>query len=91
MPGLIKEAKSSIHSRLTGSLEVSMIFELFFKSFDKLKEAMASPEGAAAGQMLQTITDGNVTLLYSDHLEDDLKNIQSYQKDKKGKAKDDKR
>jgi uncharacterized protein (TIGR02118 family) len=91
MPGLVKEAKSSVRSRLYGNLEVSMIFEMFFESFDALKAAMVSPEGVAAGQMLQTITDGKVTLLYSDHMEDDLKNIQAYKKDKKGGEKDDKR
>jgi uncharacterized protein (TIGR02118 family) len=79
MPGLIKESISPIHSRLKGSFYVSMIHEMFFETMDDLKEAMASPEGVAAGQMLQTITDGKVTLLFAEHLEDDLKNIQSYQ------------
>ncbi len=88
MPGLIKESKSPIHSRLYGRLDVSMIFEMFFESFDALKAAMKSSEGVAAGKMLQTITDGNVTLLYSDHLEDNLKNIRAYEDDKKDRAKD---
>jgi len=91
MPGLIKESKSPIHSRLYGSLKVSMIYEIFFESFDALKAAMVSPEGVAAGQMLQTITDGNVTLLYSDHMEDDLKNIRADKEDKEGGKANDKR
>ena len=75
MPGLVKETTSPIQSQLHGNLTVSMMHELFFESMDDLKEAMNSPEGVAAGQKLQEITNGKVTLLFADHYEDELKNI----------------
>lgn len=84
MPGLVKESISPIHSRLHGELFVSMIHELYFKTIDDLKEAMASPEGVEAGQMLQTITEGKVSLFFADHLEDNLENIHAYQIDEAG-------
>jgi len=82
MPGLVKEATSPIQSQLHGNLSVSMMHELFFESMDDLKEAMNSPEGVAAGQKLQEITGGKVTLLFADHYEDELKNIQPFKKPK---------
>jgi uncharacterized protein (TIGR02118 family) len=82
MPSLVKEATSPIQSRLHGNVPVSMMHELFFESMDDLKEAMTSPEGVAAGQKLQEITGGKVTLLFADHYEDELKNIRTFKKPK---------
>lgn len=80
MPGLVRETTSPVHSRLHGRFPVSMIHELYFESRRALKAAMSSPQGVAAGEMLQTITNGKVTLLFADHLEDELVNIQAHQK-----------
>lgn len=80
MPGLVRETTSPIHHKIVGKFSVSMVHELYFESMSTLKEAMNSPEGKAAGEVLQNITQGNVTLLFADHLEDEMKNIETYQK-----------
>lgn len=79
MPGLLRESTSPVHTRLHGDLQVSMIHELYFESSEALRESMNSPEGVAAGQILQAITGGKVTLLFADHLEDELANIRAHQ------------
>ena len=80
MPGLVRETTSPIHTRVHGNLPVSMIHELYFESSEALKASMGSPEGVAAGQILQTIAGGKITLLFADHLEDELANIRAHQK-----------
>ena len=80
MPGLIKEATIRIENTFYGDFEISMMHELHFESLEALQTAMASPVGQAAGQILQKITLGNMTLLAADHREDDIENIRKYQK-----------
>lgn len=80
MPGLIRETTSPVDQLLHGHYHVAMIHELYFDSMETAKQAMASPEGEEAGKRLQIITAGNVTLLFTDHLEDELENIQEHQK-----------
>ncbi len=80
MPGLIKEATIRVHSVMFGPYQVERIHELFFETLRDLELALASPDGVAAGQLLQTITRGKVTLLIAEHKEDDIENIRSYQK-----------
>jgi hypothetical protein len=41
---------------------------------------MSSPEGQAAGELLQLMTAGRMTLLYADHKEDNLENIQRHRR-----------
>ncbi len=77
MPGLVREATSPVHAKMHGDLDVAMMHELFFESKIALQAAMASPEGQEAGQVLQTITGGQVTLLFAEHLEDELENIRA--------------
>jgi hypothetical protein len=36
---------------------------------------MISPEGRAAGELLQRMTGGRMTLLFADHMQDELENI----------------
>jgi len=79
MPGLVRESTSPVHNRLHGSLDISMIHELYFEDRSALKNAMSSQEGQLAGQILQAISDGKVTLLFADHLEDELANIKALQ------------
>jgi len=78
MPGLMREATIRVINSLYGNYDVSMIHELYFESYDDLKNAMSSPQGQASGQVLQKITDGRMTLLFADHREDDLENIKQY-------------
>ena len=80
MPGLQREVNSPIYTTLHGNNEVAMIHELYFNSQDDLRVAMTSDEGKEAGKILQIITHGKVTLLFADHLEDELKNIEALEK-----------
>ena len=78
MPGLRKEAHSQVAAKIYGDADVSMIHEMYFETKAEMEQAMASEEGQAAGRILQVITEGKVTLLFADHLEDDLEHIQSF-------------
>jgi hypothetical protein len=50
--------------------------------------AMASPQGRAAGKLLQAMTRGQLTLYLADHKEDDLENILKF-KAKSGQSAED--
>ena len=78
MPGLRREVTSRVDSLLYGSVSMHMMHELFFDSLKAAGEAMASPEGQIAGQVLQDISRGKVTLLLADHLQDNLANIRQH-------------
>lgn len=79
MPGLLREATVRVLRPLYGDHPVSMIHELFFASQQDLYLALGSPAGQAAGQLIQQITDGYVTLLVAEHKEDDAENLRRYQ------------
>ena len=53
-----------------------MMHELYFESRGQALQALSSPAGQSAGQVLQAITGGRMILLLADHLEDTLANIQ---------------
>ncbi len=78
MPGLIKEATCRVDSNLYGGYQPVLLHELFFESADAIKHAMSSPEGQAAGGVLQRMTGGRMSLIIADHKEDDLENIRRY-------------
>jgi uncharacterized protein (TIGR02118 family) len=78
MPGLAREATSRVEQVLYGRYQPFLMHELFFDSFADLQKAMTSPEGRAAGEMLQKMTGGRLTLLLAEHKEDDLEHIQSF-------------
>jgi len=80
MPGLIKEATCRVDHTLYGSYHPSILHELFFESMSDIQQAMSSPEGHAAGGLLQQITGGKMSLVVADHKEDDLENIRRYKK-----------
>lgn len=86
MPGLIQETFSPVHAVIYGDFQPAVIHELHFESRQDLRAAMDSPEGQAAGHVLQQITDGRVTLLFADHLEDKLENIRGLKQAGKGEA-----
>lgn len=83
MPGLIRETTSHVDRLLHGKYHISMLHELYFESLDAANAAIASDEGQEAGKVLQIITAGKVTLLFAEHQEDDLKNIQEHQNQEK--------
>ena len=78
MPGLKREATSHIDQPLYGRYQPALIHELFFDSLAALQEAMSSPQGRSAGELLQRMTGGRMSLLIADHKEDDLENIRRY-------------
>jgi uncharacterized protein (TIGR02118 family) len=80
MPGLVKEATCRVESTLYGSFQPALLHELFFESLTDIKAAMSSPEGQAAGELLQQMTGGKLSLVIADHKEDVIENIQHYQR-----------
>ncbi|HWQ83690.1 MAG TPA: EthD family reductase [Anaerolineales bacterium] len=78
MPGLRREAISRVESFMFGSSQIAQMHELYFDTFEEAQQAMASPQGQAAGQMLQEMTGGQMTLFIADHKEDNLSRIQRY-------------
>ena len=86
MPGLVKEATCRVESTLYGSFQPALLHELFFESLADIKAAMSSPEGQAAGELLQQMTGGQMSLIIADHKEDAIENIRRYQRDKDNAA-----
>ena len=79
MPGLRREASCRVERNLYGQCQAARIHELYFDSERDIEAAMASPEGRGAGELLQRMTGGAMTLLIADHKEDELDNIRQYQ------------
>ena len=84
MPGLRREATSRVDTVLYGTAPVAFIHELYFDSLEAARQAMESPSGSAAGQLLQAMTRGQVTLFLADHKEDDLENILKFKSSPSG-------
>lgn len=72
MPRLRRETTSRVQQHLYGSHPASLIHELHFDNEPDLRAALASQYGLVAGQILQQITRGNMTLLLAEHHEDAL-------------------
>jgi uncharacterized protein (TIGR02118 family) len=79
LPGLHREVTSHVDRVLSGNMNAHMIHELHFDSLKAAGEAMASPQGQAAGALLQEISGGKVTLMLADHSQDELSHIQRHQ------------
>jgi uncharacterized protein (TIGR02118 family) len=78
MPGLLREATSRVDAVIYGQVPVSFMHELFFESAASAQQAMSSEQGRQAGQILQQITQGRMTLFFADHKEDDIENLRRY-------------
>ena len=81
MPGLLREASVRVTASLFGTQEIGMVHELFFETLAELQDAMRSPEGLAAGQIIQQLTQGQMTLLIAEHREDEIENLRLYRQD----------
>lgn len=75
LPGLSREATSRVDVFLYGTKPYVFMHELFFASRAEAEKALSSPEGQAAGALLQQISNGKMSLFFADHREDDLVNI----------------
>jgi len=80
MPGLLREASCQVDKVVYGEGNYTLIHELYFDSLEAIQEALASPQGRAAGKLLQSITNGRLTILIADHKEDTLEHISSFKK-----------
>lgn len=78
MPALRREATCRVETVLYGEYPVTLIHELYFDTLEEAHKAMASPQGRAAGKLLQEVTQGRMTLFFADHKQDDIENIQKY-------------
>ena len=78
MPGLIKESHTRIEHVLFGDSRPYLVHELFFETRQDLEDAMISPQGQVAGQVLQRITQGQMSLLFAEHKEDQIENLRRY-------------
>jgi len=78
LPGLKREATSRVEQFLYGSAQCRWVHELFFDTLAEAESALASPQGQAAGRLLQQITGGHVTLFLAEHKEDHLAHILKY-------------
>jgi uncharacterized protein (TIGR02118 family) len=79
MPGINREATSRVERLLFGDCRCGLVHEIFFDSLLEAETALASPEGQAAGRLIQQITGGRMTLFFADHKEDEIANIRKYQ------------
>lgn len=80
LPGLSREATSRVDIFLYGSKTYAHMHELFFTSRAEAEKALSSPNGQAAGALLQQISNGKMTLFFADHREDDLANIRKHKR-----------
>ena len=78
LPGLRREATSRVDVFLYGARSYVLMHELFFDTRAAAEEALSSPNGQAAGALLQQMSNGAMTLFFADHREDDLANIHKY-------------
>jgi uncharacterized protein (TIGR02118 family) len=79
MPGLKREATCRVEGNLYGEHQPGLMHELFFESVADIHQALSSPEGSQAGELLQRMTGGRMSLFIADHKEDDIENIRKYQ------------
>ena len=70
MPGLRRVAVSRIGGRLIEQTQIHLIHEFFFEDESALRQALASPEGQAAGEALMRFAARDVTLVMAEHLEE---------------------
>ena len=80
LPGLVREATSRVDVFLYGARPYVHMHELFFETRAEAEKALSSPNGQAAGALLQQMSNGSMTLFFADHREDDLANIHKYKR-----------
>ncbi|MGA9192054.1 MAG: EthD family reductase [Anaerolineales bacterium] len=70
MPGLRRVAVSRVGARLIEQTQIHLIHEFFFEDESALRQALASPEGQAAGEALMRFAARDITLVMAEHLEE---------------------
>ena len=79
MPGLKREATCRVEDNLYGAQQHAFMHELFFESREDILKALSSTEGRNAGELLQRMTGGRMSLFIADHKEDEIENIRRFQ------------
>ena len=72
LPGVRRAIVSHIDGGPAGPVEYHLIHELYFDDKDALTAALASPAGVRAGQCLMSFAAQTATLLFAEHMEDEL-------------------
>jgi len=70
LPGLRRKAVSSVFGGMGGRTPYSMIIEAAFDSREALEQALTSPAGVHAGQLLIQFAGRQATALFVDTLEE---------------------
>lgn len=78
MPGLIQESVTRFDQSLFGSSEIQRFYTFSFKDRLSLENALTSQAGEKAGNILHSISGGNISILAGDHQTDSLERIQSF-------------
>jgi len=81
MPGLKSETTTQVQEVLYGRRDIHVIHELFFESQQDLQNALDSPQGQAAGEILHQIAAGQLILLTAEHKEDTIEHLRNYKQD----------
>lgn len=69
LPGLRRKAVSNVFGAMSGLVPYSHIVEAIFDSREALREALTSPVGVEAGQLLLRFAGPDAIALYMDTLE----------------------
>ena len=78
MPGLIQESIIRFDQVIHGTQEYQRIYLFSFPDRNSLENALLSPEGERAGDILHKISAGKITILTGISQSDTLSNIQNY-------------
>lgn len=81
MPGLKSETTTRVQNFLFGRRDIRMIHELFFETQQDLQNALDSPPGQAAGEILHQIAAGQLILLTAEHKEVTIEHLRNYKQD----------
>lgn len=72
MPGLIRESVFQVHQNLSGQSPFARIYAFHFQDQPSLIQAMTSPAGNAASQIIHRISGGSAVIVTGDFKEDRL-------------------
>jgi len=67
LPGLKSEVITRFGQQVYGGVPFSMMHELIFDSPEDLNAALQSPAGQAAGQYIQNVTSGRLSIVMAEH------------------------
>ena len=76
MPGMIEESINRIDNCIYGQNFLRRVYSFSFEDKSTLEQALTSPPGEKAGEILHRITQGNMILVSGEYKRDRLENIQ---------------